>query len=454
MVGLKQTMLIDLYQLREGIIVRLEYFGGMIIDIVNNAYYQIPKYDALVLFCLKYENNINVIINEILTKLDIKKETFDCNLYEKENFIVKISQKNNIHRDNLNLYLYIKDILNNIENINHLSAPLNISIYPSFSCQANCNFCYVKNYCKDDHRIMQFHVLKKLIDDIERLQIPYVSILGGEPLLLPYIEELLDYMSKKRIIFNITTNGWLLNEKVMYYIKKFKNINLSISLQSIDNYHTLATKLNYKEIINNIKNTRGNCRINTVYINQTFEQLEKLVDFVYNEGIKTFTLALYNNVKLNPKEQNNNHIKFLNAKQHLNKYIKSKHYDIDFRAEGCLQYLFEQKVKIIPKTDIEKIFTKCEAGNLKLEIMPNGDTIGCMALDNNFFKSGNIFDNKLEDIWNHDEKLNLLRNSLCKVSECKNCKYYSFCNGGCTAQRFLTNKNFEKVKDGRCLKIA
>ncbi len=73
MVGLKQTMLIDLYQLREGIIVRLEYFGGMIIDIVNNAYYQIPKYDALVLFCLKYENNINVIINEILTKLDIKK---------------------------------------------------------------------------------------------------------------------------------------------------------------------------------------------------------------------------------------------------------------------------------------------------------------------------------------------------------------------------------------------
>lgn len=52
---------------------RLEYFGGMIIDIVNNAYYQIPKYDALVLFCLKYENNINVIINEILTKLDIKK---------------------------------------------------------------------------------------------------------------------------------------------------------------------------------------------------------------------------------------------------------------------------------------------------------------------------------------------------------------------------------------------
>ena len=55
---------------------------------------------------------------------------------------------------------------------------------------------------------MQFHVLKKLIDDIERLQIPYVSILGGEPLLLPYIEELLDYMSKKRIIFNITTNGW------------------------------------------------------------------------------------------------------------------------------------------------------------------------------------------------------------------------------------------------------
>lgn len=60
-------------------------------------------------------------------------------------------------------------------------------------------------------------------------------------------------------------------------------------------------------------------------------------------------------------------------------------------AEGCLQYLFENNVKLIPKTDIEKIFTKCEAGNLKLEILPNGDTIGCTALNNEYFKSGNIF---------------------------------------------------------------
>ena len=55
-------------------------------------------------------------------------------------------------------------------------------------------------------------------------------------------------------------------------------------------------------------------------------------------------------------------------------------------AEGCLQYLFENNVKLIPKTDIEKIFTKCEAGNLKLEILPNGDTIGCTALNNEYFR--------------------------------------------------------------------
>ena len=61
MVGQKQIMLNNFYQLRQGIKVRLECFGGMIIDITNNVYYQIPKYDALVLFCLNFENDIDVI---------------------------------------------------------------------------------------------------------------------------------------------------------------------------------------------------------------------------------------------------------------------------------------------------------------------------------------------------------------------------------------------------------
>ena len=452
MVGQKLIMLNNLYQLRQGIKVRLEYFGGMIIDIDNNVYYQIPKYDALVLFCLNYENDIDIIRKNILKKLNLRVKSFDYDLYEKENFIVKITNKKVADYDETNLISYINNSLIKTNKIKHLIAPLNITIYPSFACQADCDFCYVKNYCKDEHKMLSFSDMKKLIDDIENMQVPYVSILGGEPLLLPYIEDLLSYISKMDIIFNITTNAWMLNENIISYIQNYRNINLSISLQSVDDYHTKATKLDYNKILNNIRKAKKKCRINTVFVSQTFEQLEKLVDFVNEEQIESFTLVLYNNINLSVTEQIDNHKNFLKAKQHLIEYIRNKKYNIIFRAEGCLQYLFEKNVKLIPKTDIEKIFTKCEAGNLKLEILPNGDTIGCTALNNKYFKSGNIFKIPLSDIWNLDKNLNMLRHSTCKDKECKDCKYFSFCNGGCPAQRFLTNENFEEVRDKRCLK--
>lgn len=440
------------YQLRQGVKVRLEYFGGMIIDVANNVYYQIPRYDALVLFCLNYECDIKIIQKEILTKLGIKEKFFDFKLYEDENFITTIKKERKTRYNLKELILNIKDILSKIKNIKHLSAPLNITIYPSFVCQANCDFCYVKNYCEDEHKSLSFEDIKNLINNIEKMQVPYISILGGEPLLLPYFKDLLVFMSKKDVVFNITTNAWLLDGEIISLIKKYKNINLSISLQSVDDYHTLSTKLDYERVLNNIRETKSNCRINTVYVRQTFKQLEELIDFVHNERIESFTLVLYNNINLSAKEQIENHKNFLKAKQHLINYIRNKKYNIIFRAEGCLQYLFEQEVKIIPETTIEKIFTKCEAGNLKLEILPNGDTIGCTALNNNIFKSGNIFKTKLGDIWNDDEKLNLLRGSICKDEECRGCRYFSFCNGGCPAQRFLIDNNFEKVRDKRCLK--
>lgn len=449
MAGLKQIMS-SLYKIKPGILIRPEYFGGLIIDTNNNVYYQIPKYDTLVLFSLKYVSDIDAIRAVLLNKFNIEDDTFDHKIYENAGFIVGTHSPTPVKSQQKYMDI-IENYLNKENRSNHLSAPLNITIYPSFACQADCEFCYVKNYCNEDLGIMSLESLKRLIDEIEDLQVPYVSILGGEPLLLPYIEKLLDYMSKKNIVFNITTNGFLLNDKIIYYVRRYKNIHLSVSLQSVDDYHTSVTKINYKNILSNIRKAEGNCRINTVFFKQSLKQLESLVDFVYCEGIKSFTIVLYNNIMLDPQSQINNHVRFLKTKLHLAEYIRQKNYNINFRAEGCLQYLFENNVEIFPRSDIEKIFAKCEAGNLKLEILPNGDTIGCTALNNSSFKSGNVFKNKLKDIWDYDDKLNLLRDSLCKDEECNNCRYYSFCNGGCPAQRSLKNKKFEIKRDSRCL---
>lgn len=83
-------------------------------------------------------------------------------------------------------------------------------------CNLRCNFCYVKSaeYSANDR--IDYKNLKKIVDFCSEAKVKYIFFTGGEPLLYPYLTDILQYIKGKQhpITTAIATNGILLKDPV------------------------------------------------------------------------------------------------------------------------------------------------------------------------------------------------------------------------------------------------
>ena len=62
--------------------------------------------------------------------------------------------------------------------------------------------------------------------------------MGGEPVLIRKYHEFIDYLIEKKrfeISLSFVTNGTLLNQKLIDKLKLFKNVDVEVSIEAIDN---------------------------------------------------------------------------------------------------------------------------------------------------------------------------------------------------------------------------
>jgi len=94
-------------------------------------------------------------------------------------------------------------------------------VEPTTFCQLKCPGCY-RGLDKSNHEHIHedFSKLKQQVDSfVNNRNIQTLSIAGGEPLLYPKINELVNYAYKKGLRTMIYTNGIALNEKVLRDLK-------------------------------------------------------------------------------------------------------------------------------------------------------------------------------------------------------------------------------------------
>ena len=90
-------------------------------------------------------------------------------------------------------------------------------------CNLNCNYCHVGDL-KEEDRVMSYKVAKKTIKRVLELDEKNRRVVfhGSEPLMnFDLIKKIVDYSNKKTktIEFSIQTNGTLLNNKIVSYMK-------------------------------------------------------------------------------------------------------------------------------------------------------------------------------------------------------------------------------------------
>jgi radical SAM protein with 4Fe4S-binding SPASM domain len=100
---------------------------------------------------------------------------------------------------------------------------------PTHACNLRCRHCYLPDHYG---RVMPYEQMVSLIDQWEQVVLRdrgplggYFHLKGGEPLILPYLPKVLDYLAEKGTLrFMMTTNGTLLREDFLSSLVRLNEV--------------------------------------------------------------------------------------------------------------------------------------------------------------------------------------------------------------------------------------
>lgn len=139
------------------------------------------------------------------------------------------------------------------------------------------------------------------------------DFLGGEPFLVPVYYEIWDKIIKLNpaATVNITTNGSILNDKVKEIFNKIPNLNITVSLDSVnpDTYAFIRRNGKLQKVLNNIEFFINNSRkvgISVCPMIQNIYEMHDIVQFCINKKLNLYFNEVVGTLKTNSKNEHYN----------------------------------------------------------------------------------------------------------------------------------------------------
>lgn len=151
------------------------------------------------------------------------------------------------------------------------------------ACNFKCLYCFNEGEVDKEVRIQSLDNLKKVINVAKSFGVNSVKLTGGEPLLYPYIEELLAFLQESKIgYYDLTTNISLLTDKNIEMLNKYNVSSLTLSLNTLEKekYCYLSGTNSYEKVMENLDNTlkkfNGKLRINCIVFDENYNSRDYL----------------------------------------------------------------------------------------------------------------------------------------------------------------------------------
>ena len=117
-----------------------------------------------------------------------------------------------------------------VEQFEHgLDAPICLTWELTYACNLACVHC-LSSSGKRDPRELTTQQCKDIIDELERMQVFYVNIGGGEPTVRPDFWELVDYATAHHVGVKFSTNGVRITPEVAARLAASDYVDVQISL--------------------------------------------------------------------------------------------------------------------------------------------------------------------------------------------------------------------------------
>ncbi|MGD9850956.1 MAG: radical SAM protein [Nitrospirales bacterium] len=159
------------------------------------------------------------------------------------------------------------------------------------ACNVECDFCLVEK----KHRTIPLRQAMDLAAVLIEEGVEKFLISGGEPLLYPGIESLLEFLVGRGVLVKLLTNGTIHNPRIFDLIQGTPQIEVSLSVQSINEEMSdriFKRKGSWAKLLETIRLLpKDRLNIITTFSTMNYDHIEEIIDWVVAQGIRCLSIT-------------------------------------------------------------------------------------------------------------------------------------------------------------------
>ncbi len=330
--------------------------------------------------------------------------------------------------------------------------PLNqIYFYLTEGCNLRCRHCWIAPKYQSEsgsYPALDLELFKSIIGQAKPLGLAGVKLTGGEPLLHPRINEILEYIQTEDIGMTLETNGVLCTPELAGKMGACKNSFVSVSLDGADSEtHEWVRGVEgcFDEAIEGLRNLASEGlrpQVIMTIMRHNKEQIEQVVRLAERSGAGSVKFNILQPTARGEKMHESGEALSIEELVDLGQWVENT-----LKAKTNLGVHYSHPVAFRP---LGKMYGNngdgcgvCRILSI-LGVLANGSYalcgIGETVPD---FVFGQVATDRLEDVWNNNPLLLELREGLPKRFEgiCGRCLMRGICLGSCVAQNYYRSRN-------------
>jgi mycofactocin radical SAM maturase len=313
-----------------------------------------------------------------------------------------------------------------------LDAPICLTWEITYACNLQCVHCLSSSGTRDP-RELSTDQAKSVLDELRDLQVFYINIGGGEPMIRKDFFEILEHAEANDIGVKFSTNGTYITAENARRLAAMNYLDIQISLDGVDALTNDAVrgKGSYATAISAMNHLRdanfGQFKISVVVTRHNVDQLDAFKALADSYGAQLRITRLRPSGRgadtwdeLHPPQQQQRQIYDWLMKHGENVLTGDSFFHLNAFGES------------LPGLNL------CGAGRVVCLIDPIGDVYACPFVIHDQFKAGSLLsDGGFTKVWKESDLFLSLREPESEGA-CSACGSYDACQGGCMAAKFFT----------------
>jgi mycofactocin radical SAM maturase len=326
-----------------------------------------------------------------------------------------------------------------------LDAPICLTWELTYACNLACVHCLSSSGRRDPRELTTEEAIA-VLDELQRLQVFYINVGGGEPMIRRDFFALVDHAVGNGIGVKFSTNGTFLDSVAARRLAAMDYLDVQISLDGIDAATNDAVRgsgsyATARRAMDHLRDAGfGPFKISVVVTRHNVDQLDEF------KALADSYRAQLRVTRLRPSGRGADSWHELHPtneqQRQIYRWLLAHGDDV---LTGDSFFHLNALGEPLPGLNM------CGAGRVVCLIDPIGDVYACPFVIHDQFKAGSVRDaGGFTAVWRDSELFAELRQPQ-SAGACASCGSYDACQGGCMAAKFFTGLPLDGP-DPECVK--